>query len=120
MLRRLMFLALVAICTSGAFAQKQVSGTVVDAAGEPIIGASVIVKGTSTGTVTDFNGSFTLQNVSDKASLVISYVGFRNQTVAVSGKSQFDVVLEEDRQLVKDEIAKKIRDGYYPEKLWDK
>ncbi len=104
MLRRLMFLALVAICTSGAFAQKQVSGTVVDAAGEPIIGASVIVKGTSTGTVTDFNGSFTLQNVSDKASLVISYVGFRNQTVAVSGKSQFDVVLEEDRQLL-DEVV---------------
>jgi len=103
-LRRLMFLALVAICTSGAFAQKQVSGTVVDAAGEPIIGASVIVKGTSTGTVTDFNGNFTLQNVSDKASLVISYVGFRNQTVAVSGKSQFDVVLEEDRQLL-DEVV---------------
>ena len=56
-LRRLMFLALVAICTSGAFAQKQVSGTVVDAAGEPIIGASVIVKGTSTGTVTDYDGN---------------------------------------------------------------
>ncbi len=104
MLRRLMFLALVAICTSGAFAQKQVSGTVVDAAGEPIIGASVIVKGTSTGTVTDFNGSFTLQNVSDKASLVISYVGFRNQTVAVAGKSQVNVTLEEDRQLL-DEVV---------------
>ena len=70
--RRLMFLALVALCTSGAWAQKQVSGTVVDAAGEAVIGASVMVKGTSTGTITDFDGKFTLQNVSEKASLVIS------------------------------------------------
>ena len=103
-LRRLMFLALVAICTTGAFAQKQVSGTVVDAAGEPIIGASVIVKGTSTGTVTDFDGNFTIQNVPANGSLVISYVGYRNQTVAVAGKSQVNVTLEEDRQLL-DEVV---------------
>ena len=103
-LRRLMFLALVAICTSGAFAQKQVSGTVVDAAGEPIIGASVIVKGTSTGTVTDYDGNFTIQNVPVNGSLVISYVGYRNQTVAVAGKSQVNVTLEEDRQLL-DEVV---------------
>ena len=103
-LRRLMFLALVALCTSGAWAQKQVSGTVVDAAGEAVIGASVMVKGTSTGTITDFDGKFTLQNVSEKASLVISYVGYRNQTIAVAGKSQLNVTLEEDRQLL-DEVV---------------
>ena len=103
-LRRLMFLALVALCTSGAWAQKQVSGTVVDAAGEAVIGASVMVKGTSTGTITDFDGNFTLQNVSEKASLVISYVGYRNQTIAVAGKSQLNVTLEEDRQLL-DEVV---------------
>ena len=103
-LRRLMFLALVALCTSGAWAQKQVSGTVVDAAGEAIIGASVMVKGTSTGTITDFDGNFTLQNVSEKASLVISYVGYRNQTIAVAGKNQLNVTLEEDRQLL-DEVV---------------
>ena len=102
--RRLMFLALVALCTSGAWAQKQVSGTVVDAAGEAVIGASVMVKGTSTGTITDFDGKFTLQNVSEKASLVISYVGYRNQTIAVAGKSQLNVTLEEDRQLL-DEVV---------------
>ena len=103
-LRRLMFLALVALCTSGAWAQKQVSGTVVDAAGEAIIGASVMVKGTSTGTITDFDGNFTLQNVPEKASLVISYVGYRNQTIAVAGKNQLNVTLEEDRQLL-DEVV---------------
>ena len=103
-LRRLMFLALMAICTTGVFAQKQVSGTVVDAAGESVIGASVMVKGTSTGTITDFDGKYSLNNVPENASLVFSYVGFRNQTVAVAGKSQINVTLEEDRQLL-DEVV---------------
>ena len=103
-LRRLMFLALMALCTSGAWAQKQVSGTVVDAAGEAVIGASVMVKGTSTGTITDFDGKFALQNVSDNASLVISYVGYRTQTVATAGKNQFNITLEEDKQLL-DEVV---------------
>ena len=103
-LRRLMFLALMAICTSGVFAQKQVSGTVVDAAGESVIGASVMVKGTSTGTITDFDGKYSLNNVPENASLVFSYVGFRNQTVAVAGKSQINVTLEEDRQML-DEVV---------------
>ena len=103
-LRRLMFLALMALCTSGAWAQKQVSGPVVDAAGEAVIGASVMVKGTSTGTITDFDGKFALQNVSDNASLVISYVGYRTQTVATAGKNQFNITLEEDKQLL-DEVV---------------
>ena len=55
LLRHLMFLALMVFCTSSAFAQKNVSGTVKDATGEPVIGASVMVKGTSTGTVTDLD-----------------------------------------------------------------
>ena len=86
------------------FAQKTVSGTVVDANGEGVIGASVIVKGTSTGTVTDFDGNFTIQNVPENATLVISYVGFRTQNVAVAGKSQINVTLEEDKQLL-DEVV---------------
>ena len=63
-----------------------------------------MVKGTSTGTITDFDGNFTLQNVPEKASLVISYVGYRNQTIAVAGKNQLNVTLEEDRQLL-DEVV---------------
>ena len=103
-LRQLMFLALMALCTSSAFAQKTVSGTVVDATGESVIGASVIVKGTSTGTVTDFDGNFTIQKVPENATLVISYVGYRTQNVAVAGKSQINVTLEEDKQLL-DEVV---------------
>ena len=103
-LRRLMFLALMALCTSGAWAQKQVSGTVVDAAGESIIGASVMVKGTTTGTVTDFDGKFVLQNVPENGSVVISYVGYRTQTISIAGKGQLSVTLEEDKQLL-DEVV---------------
>ena len=102
--RRLMFLALMALCTSGAWAQKQVSGTVVDAAGEAIIGASVMVKGTTTGTVTALEGNFVLQNVPENGSVVISYVGYRTQTIAAAGKGQINVILEEDKQLL-DEVV---------------
>ena len=92
-LRQLMFLALMALCTSGAWAQKQVSGTVVD-----------MVKGTTTGTVTDFDGKFVLQNVPENGSVVISYVGYRTQTISIAGKSQLSVTLEEDKQLL-DEVV---------------
>ena len=102
--QRLLFLALMAVCSTVAMAQGKVSGTVVDAQGEAVIGASVVVKGTSTGTVTDFDGNFTIQNVPQNATLVISYVGFRTQNIAVGGKSQINVTLEEDKQLL-DEVV---------------
>ena len=103
--QRLLFLALMVVCATMAFAQSKVSGTVVDASGEPIIGASVMVKGTSTGTVTDFNGNFTLPNVPQKASLVISYVGYTTQTLAVGGKSSLNVTLQEDRQQLSEVVV---------------
>ena len=101
---RFLFLALMAFVSTTVMAQGKVSGTVVDASGEPIIGASVIVKGSSTGTVTDFDGTFTLANAPQDATLVFSYVGYRTQNVALDGKSQINVTLEEDRQLL-DEVV---------------
>ena len=102
-LRRLMFLLLLCMGATGAYAQK-VTGNVVDASGEPIIGASVVVKGTSNGTITDFNGNYTIQGVPSNGSLVISYVGYSSQTVPVAGKSTINVTLQEDRQLL-DEVV---------------
>ena len=102
--RRFLLLALMAVGSSAAFAQGKVSGTIVDATGEAVIGASVVVKGTSNGTVSDFNGRYTVQNVPQGATLVFSYVGYRTQSVAVAGKSQVDVTLEEDKQLL-DEVV---------------
>lgn len=103
-IHRLMLTFSFLLLSTLAFGQKTVSGTVTDATGEGVIGASVIVKGTSTGTVTDFDGNYTIQNVPEKAVLVFSYVGFRTQEVPVAGKSQVNVTLEEDKQLL-DEVV---------------
>jgi iron complex outermembrane recepter protein len=70
-----------------------VSGTVVDAEGQPIPGVSVIVKGTSTGTSTDFDGKYSVNAASD-ATLVFSYVGYDTQKVKVNGRSTVDVTLQ--------------------------
>lgn len=72
-----------------------VKGKVVDKNGEAIIGANVLVKGTSTGAVTDLDGNFTL-NASPNANLVISYVGMKSQTIALSGRTQLNVILEDE------------------------
>jgi hypothetical protein len=85
--QRLFWLTLMVVCSTVAMAQSKVTGTVTDAQGEPVIGASVMVKGTTTGTVTDLDGKFTLQGVPSKGALVVSYVGYSTQTVSVGGKS---------------------------------
>ena len=103
-LRRLMFLLLLCVCSAGAFAQSRVTGKVIDANGEPVIGASVMVKGTTNGAVTDLDGNYTISNVPSGASLNISYVGYRTQTIPVGGKQSINVTLEEDKQLL-DEVV---------------
>ncbi|WP_340064522.1 TonB-dependent receptor [Ascidiimonas aurantiaca] len=80
-----------------------VSGTVSDALG-PLPGASVLVKGTTNGTQTDFDGNYTLDNVSSNAVLIFSYVGFKTQEVPVNGRSTINVTLAEDTQAL-DEIV---------------
>ena len=79
-----------------AYAQKTVTGTVVDATGEPMIGVSILVDGTTIGGVTDFDGNFTIQNVPENGVLKISYVGFKDQKIPVAGKSSINVTLQED------------------------
>ncbi len=79
-------------------AQKTVTGNVKDAYGEPMIGVSVMVDGTSIGGITDLDGNFTIQKVPEDAVLKISYVGYREQKIKVAGASNFNVTLEEDAQ----------------------
>ena len=79
-----------------AYAQKTVTGTVVDTTGEPMIGVSILVDGTTNGGVTDFDGNFTIQNVPEDGVLKISYVGFKDQKIPVAGKSSINVTLQED------------------------
>lgn len=83
--------------------KKSVSGKVVDANGEPVIGATIMEKGTTNGTITDFDGNFTL-NVVDGAQLEVSYVGFQSQELkAVYGKN-LAVTLKEDTEVL-DEVV---------------
>ena len=79
-----------------------VSGTVSDASG-PLPGASVLVKGTTNGTQTDFDGNYTLNNVESSATLVFSYIGFKSMEVAVNGRTTISITLEEDAQAL-DEV----------------
>lgn len=96
-----MFLALFFIGIGLAVAQTQVRGTVVDEAGEPVIGATIQVKGTSQGTVTDIDGNFNLSAPAG-GTLVISYVGYQTQEVPVSANVR--VVLSSDTEVL-DEIV---------------
>ena len=90
--------------TLAAFAQNSVSGTVTEAAtGEPVIGAGVMVQGTTVGTVTDLDGKYQL-NVPDGAVLLFDCIGFATVTVPVEGKSVIDVQLSEDTQFL-DEVV---------------
>ena len=86
----------------GAYAQITVQGIVKDATGEPVIGASVRVVGSQIGTATDFDGNFTLGNVPADAKLLISSVGYTEQTV--SAAPNLVVTLQEDQQLL-DEVV---------------
>ena len=89
--------AFMALCMSlfciFAFAQKTITGTVKDAAGEPLIGATVSLGGNN-GVVTDIDGNFTLSGVSNGATLTVSYIGYETTTVKVGNQQHYDIVLE--------------------------
>lgn len=76
-------------------AQKTVSGKVTDEGGVSLPGVSIVIKGTSSGTVSDVNGNFSLPNVSSSATLVFSFVGMRNQEIVVGDKNVINVMLAE-------------------------
>ena len=85
---------------------QDITGHVVDDNGEPVIGANVIVKGTSNGVITDIDGNFTLKNVPLKSQLQISYIGFETKEVLVSsGRTDFKVVLSEDSKLLNEVVV---------------
>lgn len=82
--------------TSNVQQKNVLKGRVIDATGEPAVGAYVIVVGTSTGTTTELNGSFTLKNVKPGASIKVSLIGYKSQTVKWDGSSELNFTLEEE------------------------
>lgn len=104
MKKRLSIFFLSLLATVGVCAQSPFMGTVVDENGEPLIGVNILIKGTSTGTMTDFDGNFTL-SVNDKDVLVVSYLGFKTQELNINRKKQpMLITLYEDKQAL-DEVV---------------
>lgn len=104
-LLRISFILLFWMTAVFAYGQvKNVKGQVFDTKGESVIGASVLVKGTTNGTITDMDGNFILSNVSDDAILQVSFVGYVTQDVSVAGKSEIKVTLSEDTETL-DEVV---------------
>ncbi|WP_301196810.1 carboxypeptidase-like regulatory domain-containing protein, partial [uncultured Duncaniella sp.] len=81
-----------------------VNGTVIDSTEEPMIGATVQVDGTNNIVVTDLDGNFTLKNVASNATLVVTYIGYKTEKVAVNGQSNLTITLTEDSESL-DEVV---------------
>ena len=106
-MKKLVMLCMAASMSSSlAFAQSKITGVVKDSTGEPIIGASVTIKGAQgVGAVTDIDGNFSLTVPSGKKQLLVSYIGFTPQTVDVNGKNTFTIVLKEDNQTLNEVVV---------------
>ena len=100
---RLALLFVLALITGNISAQT-IKGNVTDNTGEPIIGATVMETGTQNGVITDLDGNFTLQNVKGK-SITISYIGMKTQTVQLAGKTDFNIVLEDEASTLNDVVV---------------
>lgn len=107
MVRKLV-LSLIAILGAGALfvgaQNRQISGTVANPEGQPIVGATVVVDGTSAGTTTGSNGKFTVAAPAD-ATLTVSFIGYQSQQIPVAGKTWLDIELKEDSQSIDDVIV---------------
>ncbi|MBO6034456.1 MAG: carboxypeptidase-like regulatory domain-containing protein, partial [Paludibacteraceae bacterium] len=96
-----LLLPLMVMC--GVSAHAQVSGTVTDETGEPLIGVNIVVSGTSIGTITDFDGNFSLPDVKKGTSLTVSFLGYQTETVEAS--SHLNVVLKEDQKALEEVLV---------------
>ena len=101
-MQKTMFFVFFLLCSTVMLAQNKVSGTVLDATGEPLIGVSVLEAGTSNGVVTDFDGNFTL-TVKQGAQLAFSYVGYTSQTLAA--RNGMKVTLQEDNTVLNEVVV---------------
>ncbi|WP_149274633.1 SusC/RagA family TonB-linked outer membrane protein [Pareuzebyella sediminis] len=88
----------------GLIQAQEVSGTVSDVNG-PLPGASVVVKGTTNGTQTDFDGNYTISDVGEDAVLLFSYIGYKGQEIPVAGQTTIDITLAEDAQALEEVVV---------------
>ncbi|MCE5331791.1 MAG: TonB-dependent receptor [Bacteroidales bacterium] len=100
-----MLFALFFASTSMTFSQIKISGTVTDSNKEPLIGVNITVSGSKTGTITDFNGKYTIQAPNNKVTIVFSYIGYKTIIKEVETSSVINVTLIEDAQEMEDVVV---------------
>lgn len=103
--KKAFLLSLVVILSGAQLFAQNVSGVVVDKSNAPIPGASVVVKGSTIGTITDTNGNFKLSSIPENATLQFSFVGMKTQEVEAKGKTNIKVVLEEETIGIEEVVA---------------
>ena len=102
-MKKIFTLLVLGFISLGMMAEKQISGVVLDVKEEPVIGASVMVKGTSIGTITDYDGEFLLSVSDDATTLVVSFVGMKSQEVAI--KERMIIVLHEATEMIQEVVV---------------
>ena len=103
MMKKILALMFLATLSISLFAQKQVSGVVVDGNGEPIIGASIQAKGTTQGTISDYDGKFEMSVPESVKTLVVSFVGMTTQEVEAA--ENIKVVLTENTEIIQEVVV---------------
>ena len=99
-MKKLSLLVVMVFCALGmSFAQRTVTGTVADDTGEPLIGANILVKGTSVGTVTDFDGNYSIDVPEGSNIIVISYTGYTTTEMEIGASNVLDIVMSEGVEL---------------------
>ncbi|MDR1747366.1 MAG: TonB-dependent receptor [Tannerella sp.] len=103
--RLLCLLCILCMGTLTAFGQKRVNGTVTDATGEAVIGANVVERGTTNGSITDIDGKFSLNVTGSNAVLQISFVGYVTQEIVVGNQTTLNITLKEDAQALEEVVV---------------
>ena len=97
---------LLVLCVAGtALAQRTITGTIKDSNDEPLIGASVLVEGTTTGAITDISGNYTITVPDGSSRLVISYTGYTQQEVEIGASNILNITLQESSTLLSEVVV---------------
>ncbi len=103
--QRIILSALACFACTGAMAQQTVQGLVSDVNNEPLIGVNIMEKGTTNGTITDFDGHFTITVQNSSSILTVSYVGYITQDITVNNQSNLQIVLKEDNEQLEEVVV---------------
>lgn len=103
-MKRILFILLMAFClVFSAFSQRTISGIVLDASNnEPLVGATIMIEGTTTGTISDINGRFVLQIEDGEVFLVVSYIGYRKERIQTGDQNEYTLMLKQDTETLEE------------------